>query len=121
MGFVHDRVIHAFKCSIVMPPGSTGQCDACKHFRPNLRARAHHVRQMQTKDTDKTSASSTLPISKLSDIEKDARLKSLSKTVRILRGKAKFKLWNKFENESLCVDEAQHNFLSNFATEQKKM
>ena len=117
VGFLHCNTIRSIDCTFVIAPGSGTRCVSCKQLRSNLRARASHIRN-KSNNTDKTSASSKVPVSKLSDSEKNERLKNLSKAVRRISQKCKKSTVDLDEKDVLNVDDKKHDVLFNIAKEQ---
>ena len=118
VGYMHDDVIRNIQCVLLLPMGRDSRCESCKQFRSNLRARASHIRTQAQKSTDRISANSRVPLSKLSESEKVERLKNLSRTVHNLQKKLNSTSVAESDEDSIQVDVQQNDLLMQFVDEQ---
>lgn len=117
VGYVHENTIRNTSCVLLLPNDEKKQCSNCAQFRSNLRSRATNIRVMAQKETDRVSANSKVPISKLTEAEKLERMKNLSKTVHKLQKKVRVsvsKVTRMMEKESVSVDAEQHEVMLQF-------
>lgn len=121
VGYIQDNLIRSVNCCILLPEGTVDCCESCRQFRPNLRARLSHIRTNSQKSTDRTSANSKVPISKLSDEEKSERIRNLSKCVNSLQKKSRTKLVKMVAKQSVAVDEEQNEMLAQFVSENRSV
>lgn len=119
VGYVHGKTIRSVNCVFLTPQGKSNQCEGCKQFRSNLRARASHIRSKNDNLTEKTSQASNVPITKLSDAEKTERIKNLSKTVHNLQKKNKKQNLKLLSKKPVTVDQEKHDLLMKIVCDSK--